>query len=71
MSAFLVSPKQIGKIVKYRKSVGGGQLGYNQVARQIMRYDTEQVVDLLVKENIKSLQERYPDSWFSFFFSPR
>jgi hypothetical protein len=35
-----------------------------------MRYDTEQVVDLLVKENIKSLQSRYPDSWFSFFFSP-
>ena len=70
MSAFLVSPMQIGKIVKYRNSVGGGQLGYNQVARQIMRYDTEQVVDLLVKENIKSLQERYPDSWFSFFFSP-
>jgi len=89
MSAFLVSPKQIGMIARHkqesmystrpnpRRELREGHehygkliFGSNSYTGKGMYYNEEELVELLIKENIASLQARYPDMWFTFFFPP-
>tara|TARA_R100001126_G_C4859165_1_gene166346 strand:+ start:384 stop:875 length:492 start_codon:yes stop_codon:yes gene_type:complete len=64
MSAWLCPPEHIAEIVKHSGPVKGRN-PYNGHRYDLDRQD---LAELLARENVRSLQYRYPESWEDFFF---
>lgn len=75
MSAFLCNADHIGEMSKFFANgsvpMASDDLvthAYNMVTRERISFSSPQeVAEILARENIKSLQANYPDSWKGFF----
>ena len=64
MSAWLCCPEHVAEIAKH----SGACKGRNPHNGESYDLTVEDLAELLAKENVRSLQYRYPDTWESFFF---